>query len=69
MKLRAEGTDLLDARPLSPYETRSPYGSQSPYGEVESAGSASGAEGPGEVGSYGRESAGVGGEGRVVIVP
>lgn len=53
----------------SPYETRSPYGSQSPYGEVESAGSASGAEGPGEVGSYGRESAGVGGEGRVVIVP
>src|SRR5271155_4608431 len=48
----------------SPYETGSPYGSQSPYGEVESAGSASGAEGSGEVGSYDRESAGVGGEGR-----
>jgi putative serine protease PepD len=53
----------------SPYETGSPYGSQSPYGEVEAAGSASGAEGSGEVGSYDRESAGVGGEGRVVIVP
>ena len=54
----------------SPYETRSPYSSQSPYGEVESGGyGSSGAEGRGEVGSYGSESAGVGSEGRVVIVP
>jgi putative serine protease PepD len=63
----------------SPNGGRSPYGSQSPYGETEAGGqgvesgveSGSGQNGveiPGEVGASG-ESAGVGGEGRTVIVP
>jgi putative serine protease PepD len=62
----------------SPYSA-SPYGSQSPYGETE-AGQGSGAgseaesgssssEAEGGVGSVGSESAGVEGDGRVVIVP
>jgi putative serine protease PepD len=68
----------------SPYGSRSPYGSESPYGEVESGGSssggaeagssavegASGVEGSGEEGGSSRsEYPGVGGSGRVVIVP
>jgi putative serine protease PepD len=65
----------------SPHSSRSPYGSGSPYGgEVEPGGSSaeagvesgsgsSGVEVPSEADSRGAESAGVGREGQVVIVP
>jgi putative serine protease PepD len=65
----------------SPHSGSSPYGSESPYGEVEAgggpgvtedeveAGGSSGAAGSGEAGSSGSEYSGVGGGGRVVIVP
>ncbi len=70
-------------RQSSPHSSRSPYGSGSPYGEGERGGSggssaeagvergsgSSGVEVPSEANSRGIESAGVGHEGQVVIVP
>jgi putative serine protease PepD len=64
----------------SPNGGRSPYGSQSPYregepgssgaeGSVEGSSGQSGVVVPGEADSNGPESAGVGGEGKTIIVP